>query len=201
MSLNLTMAGHRTVRKKGIERTETGDYILSDQGSWNTCVLHSIAKVIVFQKDDVLREPDFINLTDILLILGQHVSADTINQGMWPLGLHGKVLNFPAEADVDAPQQNMFTIALDITEVNCDDIGVGIEGAMQFIAVVKACDIDGVEEEVDELHALHVVEVQEERLLMANSWGTQLQRVEVAKEKIQNIFRVRCTFEKIYNYV
>ena len=56
-------------------------------------------------------------------------------------------------------------------------------------------------EEVDELHALHVVEVQEERLLMANSWGTQLQRVEVAKEKIQNIFRVRCTFEKIYNYV
>lgn len=47
------------------------------------------------------------------------------------------MLNFPAEADVDAKQQNMIAIALDITEVNYEDIGVGKEGAMQFIAVVE----------------------------------------------------------------
>ena len=93
MSLTLTTGGVRALKNQSIKRLQPGEYLVSDQMSWSTCALHSIAKTIVFHKDHFLRDTTFTDLDQILLLLQQQVRADVINGGMLLMELHGKVRN------------------------------------------------------------------------------------------------------------
>ena len=190
-AVRLTETGRAVIKTSSVV-VNADEAIVSDQGNTQTCALHAVSKAVkrgmdnFVSRHEVKWRPDF---DDVRKALMQFVSMETIqNLGMDP----NKIDNTEIKLELTARCAPVAVLVEMIVLESLPEGGVEMNEGFNFVVSVGINDDNEVDENEDEdLHLLHVLEVGEEEVKCSNSWGNFNDVLRFPKTLVKNTWRVR----------